>query len=239
MPSLLRQNADHRDGAGVWGIMAREDVTFACVRVGTKYGPEYVERLRNGIENHYRRGFSIVCLTDQPQEIDGVVNAQINGDRFPGWWSKMGWFLPNIRGLKRTIYLDLDTVIVGDLTPLVDLDVEFGICRNFSRDVSPSYPCRYGSCVMTFAPTFGHDIANQFFADPKKWMSIGHRYGDQYVIERLHPNATLLQDVLPTGYFVGRRDFGDDMPTGAALMIFAGKHKPHNSPHRWVKDHWE
>lgn len=237
MPPLLRQNSDHRDGERIRCIMAREDVTFACVRVGTRYGPEYVERLRNGIERHYRRGFNMICLTDQPQEIDGVTNIAVRGDRYPGWWSKMAMFSTAV-GCRR-IYLDLDTVIVGDLTPLTELDVEFGICGNFSRAISPSYPCRYGSCVMTMAPRFGHDIANRFFTDPRKWMSVGHRYGDQYVIERLHPRATILQDVLPAGYFVGRRDFSERVPPEAALMIFAGKHKPHNSPHDWTREHWQ
>ena len=44
----------------------------------------------------------------------------------------------------------------------------------------------------------------------------------------------LAQDLLYFGY----RDFTATRPADASIAIFAGSHKPDNSPHQWVKDAW-
>src|SRR3546814_12241945 len=51
------------------------------------------------------------------------------------------------------VYLDLDTVVAGDLAPLAGWDAgPFGLCANFTRLAGHSaWPCRYGSCVMSLA----------------------------------------------------------------------------------------
>lgn len=201
-------------------------LTVCCVRTGTRYGAEYVERLRNMIARHLSMPYRFVCLTDQPEELEGVENLPAT---LPGWWAKMELFaLPGKR-----LYFDLDTVIVGDLTPLAALDVPFGICDNFTRAVMPDYPCKYGSCVMVMGNGFGRPVYDAFMANPQMGP-----YGDQKAIEELCPDAAILQDLLPAGYLVGRRAFTDSKPAGAAVMIFAGKHKPHNTPHRWLRDAW-
>lgn len=214
-------------------------LTFACVRVGNRYGIEYVERLRNMIRRHYDGDFRLLCLTDQPEMVSGVKFVRIDGFNFPKWWGKMLLFDPQVRGDGRCIFFDLDTVIVGDLLPLVMVDTSFGICANFTRRAGHvTWPCSYGSCVMSFGPGFGADIADSFLANRDSIMTHCGRYGDQMAIEALHPGATLLQDVLPAGYFVGRREMTAHRPAGASLLIFAGQEKPHNTRHAWIRNEW-
>lgn len=213
--------------------------TFALVRIGTRYGIEYVERMRNMIWRHCLGPHHIICLTDQPEQVDGVDMIEVNGDAYPKWWAKMLLFDPRIRGRDRCIYLDLDTVIIDTLRPLVELDTPFGICANFTRRSGHlDWPCSYGSCVMSFAPGFGSDIAQAFRSHHAAFIGQCGKYGDQYAIELLYPNATLLQDVLPDGFFVGRREMTNKRPAGASLMIFAGAEKPHNTRHDWIKAEW-
>ena len=205
-------------------------ITVACVRTGTRYGIEYVAKLRDMVARYLPIPHRFVCLTDQPETLDGVemVPAPL-----PGWWAKMAVFsLPGKR-----LYLDLDTVIIGDLTPLAEVDAPFATCANFTRAVNPAYPCQYGSCIMVMADGFGADVWHAFMAEKDRIMECC-RYGDQQAIEQLYPDAVLLQDVLPEGYLVGRRDFTDTRPEGAAVMIFAGRHKPDNTPHGWLKEAW-
>lgn len=209
---------------------------IACVRTGTRYGPEYVERLRNMVARHLPLEHRVVCLTDQPERIEGVECIEVHG--LPRWWAKMALFGPEIRGNDRTLFFDLDTVIVGDLTPLAEWDGTFGICANFTwLSGHPDWPCRYGSCVMSLAPGFGDHIWRAFWAERERWMAECPR-GDQQAIEQIYPHATLLQDVMPEGYFVGRREFTERKPDGAAVMVFAGRAKPHNTPYQWLKEAW-
>lgn len=215
-------------------------INFACVWTGDRYPVEYVERLRDMIKRHAPGvKHRLLCLTDNSDRVEGVTMIDITSAGLRGWWAKMVLFDPFIRGTVPTIYFDLDTVIVDTLRPLIDLETRFAVCANFTkRSGKINYPCGYGSCVMKLAPGFGGDIWRSFDAQRNIMMNEAGVYGDQYVIERLSPNADLLQDVLPTGYFVGRREFDDEVPEGASIMIFAGKTKPHNTNHPWIKEHW-
>jgi hypothetical protein len=61
------------------------------------------------------------------------------------------------------------------------------------------------------------------------------------VIEKLVPNATILQDVLPAGYFLHYRDLDkhpDKCPPAASLVIYAGGRNPKNWGPRWALEEW-
>lgn len=223
-------------------------INFICVRTGTAYGIEYVQILRNMIARHCPIPFTLTCLTDQPDQVPGVTFVDVSALGLTGWWAKMAVFDPALRRAARpdceqtgrTIYLDLDTVIVGDLTPLVLWGGEFGICENFTRKAGhPSWPCRYGSCVMSLAPGWGAQVYTEFMENRQEYMTRAGKYGDQHAIERIAPHAEYLQDELPAGFFVGRRAFTESQPVGASLMIFAGPHKPHNTKIKWLRETWK
>lgn len=211
----------------------------ACVRTGTKYGTEYVERLAAGVRRHLRPDVRIICLTDQFDAVDGVLSIDVADTGLKGWWAKFCAFQLAATLGDRVLYLDLDTVVVGDLSPLAALDVEFGICGSFTRAAgNATYPCRYGSCVMTISPAFGDTVWTGFRKAQDRLMAAAGTYGDQHAIEALAPSATILQDVLPPGFFLGYRDLGAAKPEGCSLVIFAGKSKPHNCDEKWIKDAW-
>lgn len=66
----------------------------------------------------------VTCLTDTVEEETKLVGLTF----FPletawdGWWSKLNLFEPGIRNLRPFLYLDLDTVVVGDLSTIVPPD---------------------------------------------------------------------------------------------------------------------
>jgi hypothetical protein len=217
-------------------------VTFACVRSGTRYGPEYVERLRNGIRRHAAPGsFDIACFTDQPDQIEGVKMHPVPGGLL-GWWAKLALLQYTWRQTRRIVYIDLDTAVVGDLTPLQNVGADFAICENFTRAAGNlNWPCRYGSCVMVLNPSFGDDAFNRaaVLVCDSVWMAKHGRYGDQRVIEECVPDAAILQRLMPPGFFLGYRHLTSVRPASASLVIFAGSHKPHNCGVAWVREQWQ
>lgn len=184
----------------------------------------------------------LYCYTDRPYVPDGVIGIDVSTLGLQGWWAKMALFNARVRPAGRVIYLDLDTVIAGDLQPLAQLDVDFGICANFTRRAgNVSWPCNYGSCVMSFADGWGTHIWDAFNAKRKHFMDEAGRLGDQWVIEQLHDDAALLQDELPKGFFVGYRELPmhkEVKPPEAHLIIFAGNHKPDNCQLKWIRRLW-
>lgn len=219
-------------------------IQFICVWTGTKYGSEYPIALQRGIERHCRRPFELVCLTDQTEQLPGLRMVRIDHFQLSGWWAKMLLLDPWVRGRGRSIFLDLDTVIVGDLDPLIDVPVRgVGICANFTRAATGRGPCRYGSCVMVLEDGWGTESWIHFWKHRQSVMSICGNLGDQMAMERVWHiqgvEPTILQTMLPEGYMVGRRDLSPSgPPDGSSLIILAGPHKPHNSPYRWVREAW-
>jgi len=214
------------------------EITVSCVWQGDKYPRHYVDRLRNMVARHLPVPHRFVCFSDRPDAywpgIDTLLTDKLD---LPGWWGKMCAFLPLWPG--RRLYFDLDTVIAGDLSPLAEWDGGFGICGNFTRAAgNAAYPCRYGSCVMTFPNRWGMDVWRAFREQQPELMERCERYGDQQAIEALVPEATLLQDVMPPGYFLGYRDLTERRPDGCAVVVFAGSHKPDNCAVPWIHEAW-
>ena len=197
---------------------------FACVWTGSKYPVQYVEHLRDNLPGE------LICYTDRDYVPDGVRAVDVRLLGLSGWWAKMALFNPRYRPADRVIYFDLDTVIAGDITPLVNLDVDFGVCANFTRRAGvKTWPCNYGSCVMSFRRGWGREVWRAFTRDQSGWMQRAGTYGDQWVVEKLKPDAVLLQDVLP--------DATGGNP-GASVIIFAGNHKPDNCRVEWIRELW-
>lgn len=212
---------------------------FACVCVGDKYPPHYVRRLKAGIARHYPGPHEFVCLTDELRNYGpGVTPFVIRGHGLSGWWAKLALFLPEWRKGALVVYLDLDSVIVGDLTPLVQVDSDFAICASFTRAINPAWPCAYGSCCMVLGPDLNGHIWQAFQADRDGLIGRAGKFGDQKAIEELVPDSDLLQPMLPKGFFLGYRDLNGTRPSDTSVVVFAGSHKPSNCPFTWVTDAW-
>jgi hypothetical protein len=210
----------------------------ACVRTGTVYSFDYVTKLRNMVGRHLRRPYSMVCLTDQPDRCEGVEFIDITAAGLPGWWAKLLLFEPTWRNHNRVIYVDVDTVIIGDLSPLADVPGEFAICENFTRLLTkPSYPCRYNSSVMVIGGGMAGFVWDRFAKHSKSLMEEHARYGDQACIEALYPDAPFLQRLLPKNFFFNYRQLTMHKPN-AAMVNFGGSNKPHTCPIPWVQREW-
>ena len=108
--------------------------TIACVlktgvwrnrHMRVEYGPDHVRWLRDQFPRYVGTAYRFVCLSDIP--IAGVDVIPLRDD-LPGWWSKLELF----RELEDAFYVDLDTVIVGDITRMVKHKHKFTVLRNLS-----------------------------------------------------------------------------------------------------------
>ena len=194
-------------------------ITVICVRTGKKYGIGYVAALRDMVAEHLTQPHRFVCLTNQPERLDGVEFIDISRFDLPGWWAKMLVFNRPIVGSGKIIFIDLDIIIVNSLDPLVNLDVDFSICRNFTRlrqckSGRVTWPCFYSSCVMILGDGFWREIWPIFWSDRHRHIKIAGRLGDQTTIQNIYPTAPYLQNKLPNGYFLHYSDFtaGPDEP---------------------------
>ncbi len=107
---------------------------------GTKYGPEYVNRLYAMVRRHLRGAFRFVCLTDRSAGVRAEVQclpipdlALPDGIPERGW-KKLTTFSADLHGLQGTaLFLDLDVVIVDDITPFFEQPGDFLIIHDWKR----------------------------------------------------------------------------------------------------------
>lgn len=114
-------------------------LTFVCWRwrpqpgYRSTFAPETVTALRDMIARHYARPHRFLCITDDQASIDrGIETMPLwsdhaavpnpNGPHNPSCYRRLKVFAPGAREIfgEQLVSIDLDTVIVDDITPLVD-----------------------------------------------------------------------------------------------------------------------
>jgi len=152
-------------------------VSILCVRFGTRYGKEYVERLRNMVARHCSLPYEFVCLTDDPSPIDGVrLIVQPNAGYARGWWHKVHMFDPSLPLQGRILYFDLDIVIVNNINKLVERcgDDFYGIL-DFNRKFHNGYRS-LNSSVLSWVHGSQNKLWTEFVKDVKTAQRL---HGDQ------------------------------------------------------------
>ena len=236
--------------------------TVLCMKWGTKYGPEYVNRLYAMVARHLRGPFDFVCLTDDHRGVRAEVRClPIPSLALPPGipergWTKLTTFEADLHGLQGTaLFLDLDVVIVGDITPFFEAPGEFLIIHDWKR------PWRItgNSSVYRFEIGAHADVLAEFRATQEQVRS-RLRNEQAFLSEVMHRQGRLAYwpadwcssfkyhciPAWPTSYW---REPG--FPAGTRIVIFHGEVNPpdalagrrnrrfrHIQPAHWVAEHW-
>ncbi len=240
-------------------------IRVVCLKWGDKYSPDYVNRLYHAVKRHLALPFEFYCLTENDKGLVPEVNVIFLPDLgLQGWWYKLLLFKKGFLDFEHEdtiLYLDLDVVVLGDLSLLLN---EFSEGLSISADNQPD---RMNSSVMIFKPDSLGFLWDSFFAQRK--YIIEHFHGDQDWIERVFPSANILPKSLvcsfkadldsKTPFSFGtlgrflRRKFPVLLPKGevekpdCSIVLFHGHPNPDevmNGPwdkyrHApWVKNNW-
>lgn len=99
-------------------------LTVVCWKWGAVFDAAHVRALKAGLEKHLHLAHELVCITDNPEGLDGirVVPMPTTFADTPRCRRRMQHFDRQFaRDLgARLLCIDLDVVIVDDITPLVD-----------------------------------------------------------------------------------------------------------------------
>lgn len=198
------------------------DLTVACVlRSGGQYHAGHVRGLMAQVE-HWLPGARFVCLSDLPVPCERIPLAR----GWPGWWSKLELF-EQLQG--RTLYLDLDSVIVADPAPLVT--GEFLMIQNWI------YQHLFASGVMSWEGDHSH-IARAFAPVAEQVMReyvTRDQWGDQaFIAEQARDVKAFPWGAI--GSYRYQRMRGKPMP-GNRIVAFNGDTPPWRGP-QWARRWW-
>jgi len=120
--------------------------TIICMKWGTRYGAEYVNRLWAAVQRQTDRPTRLVCFTDDVSDIDkGVQTEAIPDINLPPdlinlpWRKLVMWKHPmtNLRGADLAgdvLFLDLDLVVTGNLDVMFDYEPgRFCVIENWTQ----------------------------------------------------------------------------------------------------------
>lgn len=206
-------------------------LTVACVETGNylRRGVDYVTRLHAGVTRHLNEPHVFRLFTDELRwhwpllQRTGIEITEIPKDP-PGWWSKIRLFAPEaFRPGDRVLYLDLDTVIVGDLGPLARASGLLHLGRwGWTKN-------DYGSGVMAWRHGEHAEVFERFTRHVPRRLR-----GDQDWMTELGG-----WDALPDGICASYRyHCKNGPPAGVSVVCFHGTPKPHEFPTGWIADAW-
>lgn len=201
------------------------DLTVACVlRSGGQYSAWHVAGLRAQVA-HWLPAARFVCLSDVPVDCERVPLER----DWPGWWAKVELFR-HFKG--RTLYLDLDSVIVGDPAPLVT--GEFLMVRNWLL------PDLFTSAVMSWNGDYSH-IADAFVDEAERVMDAyvtRDQWGDQaWIAERAGDVRGFPVGEIESYRLQLRRRHRAMPSNGTRIVAFNATHPPWRGPD-WAKRWW-
>ncbi|MCC7407826.1 MAG: hypothetical protein IT442_07120 [Phycisphaeraceae bacterium] len=159
-------------------------VNVICMKWGTAYSPDHVNRLRAAVARHLHRPHRFVCFTDDPAGIDPRVETHPlpSLDLPPGHddlrWRQLAIFAPTLADLTGpSLFLDLDLLVIADLDPFFDLPGPFRVIRDDELFPPKLHhrlrPRRYhylpdvgNTSVFRFEVGRHADILDAYLADP-------------------------------------------------------------------------
>ncbi len=234
-----------------------------CMKWGTKYGPEYVNRLYGMVRRHLRGEFRFVCLTDRAEGIRPEVSclpipelALPEGIPERGW-KKLTTFAADLHGLQGTaLFLDVDVVIVDDITPFFEQPGEFLIIHDWKRPWritgnSSVYRFRIGAHVDVLEHFRQHhaDIRARFRNEQAYLSDALHRRGQLAYWPKAWCASWKYHCIprFPLNYLMA-----PSVPPGARILVFHGVVNPPDAlaglsqgnwrkalPAPWIEQHWQ
>lgn len=234
-------------------------ITFVCWRwkpnpgYRSTYSPATVRILRNMLARHYTKPAKFLCVTDTPEEIDTDIQTMRLWTDFADVPSPHGGHNPSCyRRLKafsaqavewfgpRFASLDLDTVIVRDVTPVFDRAEEF-VC--FGETDPRSF---YNGSFFLLTAGARRQVYDTFdpTTSPQKAKAAGRFGSDQgHLSHVLGPGeATWKPSDGVYSYRVHLKNGAVPLPADARLIAFHGGTDPWDARaqrHDWVRRHYQ
>lgn len=226
-------------------------VLVLCMKWGKAYGPEYVNRLRNGVARNLSYPHRFICFTDDPTGIDSsteifpLPELGLPPEHKDLRWRKLALLGKDVFGLQGTaLFLDLDLVVVDRLEPFFDQPGRFLIIRDM--DLFRSKPLRKfnpkrekflnmvgNSSVFRMEMGAHSDVLEEFVQDPMNAQR-NFKISQQFMSDALSRRGLLeywpaIWCVSFKNHCVPRywRSYFEEpfIPKGASIVVFAGNLK--------------
>jgi len=243
----------------------KEDTNYIfCMKWGTLYGAEYVNRLYSMVQKNLTYDFKMVCFTDDETGIIDEVQCfpipeiNLDSDLPERMWKKLTTLKEDLYGLKgRALFLDLDIVIVDNIDCFFDIEGEFRIIKDHSWR---SWRITGNSSAYRFDIGKHGYVFDDFIANSDKALK-EHRNEQEYLTHAINDKGKLQywpKEWCPSFKYDCSSRFPlafwktPKITKGSKIIIFHGEINPHKAVKGgwgkwyryvpaapWVADYWK
>jgi len=222
----------------------------------SEFKAEHVRTLRNMLSRHFHKDADFVCVTDSPEALDPDITAirlwdqfgdlpSPHGARNPSCYRRLRLFAPDaaqVFGGTRLASVDLDSVVVRDVTPVFDRPEPFLIFgkTDARNDYNGSFILLTAGARRQVWDVFSKN-PSAAIADAKR----NQRFGsDQAIITNvLGPNETIWTQADGVYSFRVHLENGNKpLPANARLISMHGGTDPWSSRGQgfdWIRRHYQ
>jgi hypothetical protein len=233
-------------------------INFICYKWGTKYPAFYVNRLFHSLQKHYHHPFVFTCITDDARGLDDSIiikdfKTTDLGMRNIFTVEKLRLFDPDYLKEERRVLLDLDILIMNDLTSYFDSYNfnELRFIKNYWANPAHSYTnfhkgaCDINSSFVTWSGNQGEHIY-RFFVDNHKKIDFLYRSLDKALFVMFREQLAYHPQNMIYSYNFGA-SFPDDLTVAKKrddykVCLFNTSHGKGIELHyttNWAKQMWE
>jgi hypothetical protein len=203
---------------------------------GTKYGPEYLDRLRKGVDRNLQESHRWLVARPVPEDehLTEIPGCFVRLRMFDVEWQRAN----GIEDGDRIVCVDLDVVITGSLDPLFLRPERFLILLG----VNASNPCPYNGSLWMFRAGYRPDVWLDFSIEAASAVEHYEFPDDQAWLAHKLPGAPGWKAGAQSGVYAFKKPGwpkGEDLPDDARMVVFPGWRDPAKFAHLgWVKRHW-
>lgn len=219
-----------------------DELNIITLKWGTKYGPEYVNRMYNMVKRNLTVPFKFYCITENHHGINVNVNIlPLKNPELTGWWHKLSIFDTELYGLQgQALFLDLDLVLVDNIDCFSGYPGDFCIIKDWLFDRKNLHMCN--SSVMRFEIGKHAYIWHNFLKDKEN--IIARLPGDQdWITEQV--NETFWPDEWCRSFKWDKIE--DRPPKNCKIVVFHGEPNPPDAlkgfgkfkPALWIHKHYQ
>jgi len=217
-------------------------INILSVKWGTKYSRKYVNNLYKGVKANIKIPYTFNCFTDNPSGLDsGIITYPLPAG-IPYWWNKLYLFSKDMPLKGRMFYIDLDTVITGDISKIASTDEPFVLLQDVYHKEG------WGSGLMAW-DTDKVDVSHLWENYYPRAQSIHEKYwphGDQvWIQQHLGLKPAIWQNLYRGEILSLKVDCIRyiDKPSKAKIVFYHGKPSIEESirmPNfKWIKRYWK
>lgn len=205
------------------------------------YDAKHVLTLKAMVERHLSIPHEFICVTDDPTGLDGIKTIPLwdKCRHLGGCYNRLYAFSEDMRSVigDRFVMIDLDCVIVNDITSLFDVDDDFKINGYFFSDMDQHYN---GGLVLMNAGA-RKQVWDDFHPihSPNQIGNTNYVIGSDQAWIRIRLGKGENRFTEEEGVYNFIRLKNRELPENARIVFFAGKRDPSTCLDTdWVREHW-